>query len=78
MKRRSFKSQHIVKHSSGGWALKKGGASRATKVFSTQSAAFNHGRNVSINQGAELFVHGLNGRIRMRNSYGGDSFPPRG
>lgn len=78
MKRRSSKTQHIVKHSSGGWALKRGGASRATKVFNTQSAAFDFGRQVSINQGAELFVHGRNGRIRMRNSYGNDSFPPSG
>ena len=77
MKNRRFVSQHVVRHRNG-WALKKGGATRATKVFSTQNAAFNFGRTVSINQRAELFVHGRNGRIRMRNSYGSDSFPPRG
>ena len=30
------------------------------------------------NQESELFIHGKNGRIRERDSYGNDPFPPRG
>lgn len=26
----------------------------------------------------ELFIHGTNGRIRGRNSYGNDPYPPKG
>lgn len=77
MKKRKIVSQHVVKHGRG-WALKRAGSTRATKVFTTQKDAFTFGRTVSINQRTELFVHGRNGRIRMRNSYGRDSFPPRG
>lgn len=78
MNNRNFVSQHIVKHNSGGWALKKGGALKASKIFKTQAQAYSFGRQVAINQGAELFVHGRNGRIRQRNSYGRDFFPPQG
>lgn len=70
-------TQHVVRHP-GGWAVKRGGSQRATKVFTTQSQAIDYGRDVSRNQGAEFFIHGRNGRIRERNSYGNDPYPPRG
>lgn len=41
------KSQHIVKSSTGGWAVKKGGAQKATKNFDTQQEATNWGREVA-------------------------------
>lgn len=70
-------TQHVVRHP-GGWAVKKGNGQRATKVFTTQAEAIDYGREVSRNQGAEFFIHGRNGRIRERNSFGDDPFPPRG
>lgn len=70
-------TQHVVRHSDG-WAVKRGGSSRATKTFGTQSQAIDYGREIARNQGAEFFIHGRNGRIRERNSYGNDPFPPRG
>jgi len=70
-------TQHVVKHSDG-WALKKSGSSRATKVFTTQADAFDFGRSVAINQQTELFLHGRNGQIRERNSYGNDPRNIRG
>lgn len=70
-------TQHVVRHSEG-WAVKKGGSNRATKVFSTQAEAIDFGRDVSRNQNAEFFIHGRNGRIRARSSYGNDPFPPKG
>ena len=30
------------------------------------------------NQKSELVIHGRDGRIRGKDSYGNDSFPPRG
>jgi len=71
------KSQHVVRHKNG-WAVKRGGASRASKVFKKQSSAFSFGRKVSINQRAELFIHGRNGQIRMKNSYGNDPKSSKG
>ncbi len=50
------KSQHVVKSSDGGWAVKKGGSSRATKVFDTQKEAIKHGRAIAKSQNAEFYV----------------------
>lgn len=71
------KNQHIVPHSEG-WAVKTAGASRATVVVPTQQEAFDIGRGIARNNGSELFVHGRDGRIRERNSYGNDPNPPKG
>jgi hypothetical protein len=71
------KTQHVVKHPDG-WAVKKGGSSRATKVFPTQADAIDYGRDVARNQQAEFLIHGRNGRIRAKDSYGNDPYPPEG
>lgn len=71
------RNQHIVPHQNG-WAVKGAGASRATSVHQTQSAAIDAGRSISRNQGSELLVHGRNGQIRARDSHGNDPYPPKG
>ena len=71
------KTQHIVRNSDGGWAVKKGGSSRATKVYKTQREAIEHGRVVAKSQKAELYIHGRDGRIREKDSYGRDPHPPK-
>ena len=71
------KNQHVVKHPDG-WAVKGAGNEKATKVTSTQSEAISTAREIAINQKSEMFIHGQNGQIRERNSYGNDPFPPRG
>lgn len=35
-------------------------------------------REIAINQQSEVLIHGEDGRIRARNSYGNDPFPPKG
>jgi len=60
------------------WQVKKSGADRATKKFSTQAEAISFAREIALRNQAELFVHGKNGQIRERNSYGRDPFPPKG
>ena len=35
-------------------------------------------REIARNQESELLIHGQNGRIRARDSYGNDPFPPKG
>ncbi len=54
-------TQHVVRHPEG-W-IKKSGALKTTKIFDTQSEAFDFGREVAINQETELFLHGRNGQI---------------
>jgi hypothetical protein len=71
------KSQHVVPNDSG-WAVKKGGSSKATTIVQTQEKAIEIAKGIAKQQGAELFIHGRDGKIRERNSYGNDSFPPKG
>ncbi len=70
-------SQHVTPKGDS-WQVKKSESLRATKHFSTQKDAIQYAREIARKQQTELFVHGTNGRIRERNSYGKDSFPPRG
>lgn len=71
------KNQHVVPHADG-WAVRGAGNERATSVHSTQDAARDAARQTAIRQGSEMFVHGRDGQIRERNSYGRDPFPPKG
>ena len=73
----SKKNQHVVPHSDG-WAVKGAGNSRASSVHSTQREAIEAARDSAKSQGSEMFVHGRDGRIRERNTYGSDPYPPKG
>ncbi len=70
-------SKHVVPSTSGGWAVKNAGSSRASKVFTTQAAAATYARGAAKKAGTELFVHGKDGTIKERNTYGKDPFPPK-
>lgn len=70
------KDQHVVRHD-GGWAVKGSGNAKATAVFRTQSEAIDAGRQIAQNQRSELLVHGRDGRIRSKDSFGSDPLPPR-
>lgn len=71
------KNQHVVTHGDD-WAVLGEGNSRVTSVHSTQQEAIEHARDIARNQQSELLIHGTNGQIRERNSYGNDPFPPKG
>jgi hypothetical protein len=71
------KNQHVVPHADG-WAVRGAGNSRATSVHETQRQAMDAARDIARNQQSELLVHGRNGQIRERDSFGGDPFPPEG
>ncbi len=73
----SKKNQHVVKHNDG-WAVKGAGNSKATKVVSKQSDAIKVATEIAKNQKSEMFIHGRNGQIRERNTYGKDPNPPKG
>jgi hypothetical protein len=73
----SRKDQHVVPHDRG-WAVKGEGNSRASSVHETQAQAIEAARQTAINQKTEVLIHGRNGQIRARDSFGSDPFPPKG
>lgn len=70
------KNQHVVPQD-GKWAVKGDGNRRASKVTDTQQSAIEAARRIARNQGADVVIHGRDGRIRGKDSYGNDPFPPR-
>ena len=72
------KDQHVTKHASGGWQVKGAGNVKATICTATQKDAIQIARNIAKHQHSELIIHGTNGSIRSKHSYGNDPFPPRG
>ena len=71
------RNQHVVPHGDG-WAVRPEHGQRASSVHDTQRDAIEAAREIARNQESELFIHGRNGRIRERDSYGHDPFPPEG
>lgn len=65
------KGVHVVP-SGGKWLVTKEGSATATSSHRTQAAASKKARSVAKQDKTELFVHGRDGRIRERNSYGND------
>jgi hypothetical protein len=73
----SGKPVHTVRHDDG-WANRREGADRVAKIYPTQVDAVHAGRETARREHVEHIVHGRDGKIIERNSYGGDPFPPRG
>lgn len=71
------KNQHVVPKGDD-WAVRGAGNEKVTKIVSTQKEAIKIAKDIAINQGSEIFIHGENGQIRERNTYGKDNFPPKG
>jgi Uncharacterized protein conserved in bacteria (DUF2188) len=69
--------QHVVPSQRGGWAVRRSGASRASRVFETQRDAVSYARHVARKEGAALYIHDRDGTIRHRDTYGPDPISPR-
>ena len=67
----------VSKHPNG-WQTKVAGNERASKVCGTQLECRTHGINLAKKIGAEFTLHGENGRIREKNSYGNDPVSIKG
>lgn len=68
------KNQHVVKRDNG-WAVRGENNSKDTSHHKTQKEA---AREIAKNQKSEVLIHGTNGKIREKNSYGNDPLPPKG
>lgn len=73
----SKKGQHVAPRGDG-WSVRRTGASRASGTYETQGEAIQRARDIARSEGTELYIHGRDGRIRERNSYGRDPYPPKG
>lgn len=67
---------HVVPRNEG-WAVRREGASRPTSVHQTQRDAVDAAREIARSRHGELIIHGRDGRIRDRDSYGSDPMPPK-
>lgn len=65
------KNQHVTKHQDG-WQVIGAGNSKATAVTNTQAEANEIAKRIATNQRSEVLIHGRNGQIRDKNSYGND------
>ena len=71
------KNQHVVPKD-GAWAVRGEGNSRASSTHDTQKAAIDKARGKAQKDGSEVIIHGRDGKIRERNTYGKDPYPPKG
>ena len=71
------KNQWVVRHNNE-WAVRGEGNTKLTRITATQSDAIDVAREIARNQQSELFIQRRDGKIRERNSYGNDPYPPKG
>lgn len=60
------------------WAVETENSKKAYKITETQKEAIEIAREIAKNQKSELLIHGKNGQIRQKDSYGNDVYPPKG
>ena len=63
----------ITRTPEGDWKLKRDGADRAVGVFDRQRDAIERGKEVAENARRDLVIHGEDGRIRSKDSYGSET-----
>jgi uncharacterized protein YdaT len=68
---------HVVPHD-GKWAVLTDNAIRPARVTETQKQAIDRAKEIATNNGSEVVIHGRDGKIREKNSYGNDPYPPQG
>ncbi len=74
------KGRHVVPNASGGWAVRKPGADRASAVTKTQGQAEKAAKRMVSNEGGgEVRIHGRDGKIRDSDTVkpGNDPNPPK-
>ena len=65
------KNQHVVSLGDR-WAVKEEGAAEPYAVFKTQTEAWEKAKSIARTERAEAVLHGRDGPIRARNTYGHD------
>ena len=69
------KNQWVIKYDNN-WAVKGEGNIKVTKITKTQKEAIDIAREIAKNQKSELIIQNTEGKIRSKDSYGKDPYPP--
>ena len=72
------KNVHVTKRPDGNWQTIVEGNTRASHITKTQEQARLKAREQAIKNHSDVVSHGENGKIRARDSYGNDPYPPKG
>lgn len=74
----SKKNIHITRRKSEDkWAVIGEGDGRASSLHDTQGDAIDAGRRLAEKNKSELVIHDRENKIRDKDSFGNDPFPPR-
>lgn len=65
------KNQHVVP-ANGKWAVKGEKNQKNTAITNTQKQAIEIARTIAINNKSEVVIHGVDGKIMDKDSYGND------
>jgi len=76
-KKRKSTTQRVTRRKDGTWQHKQDGNKRASKVTRTQKEAIDSAIKAAKRKKTEVVVHGRNGKIRSKDSYGNDPNPPK-
>ena len=60
----------------GKWESKREGAKRASIITNTQKDAWEYSKDMARKNNSEAYLKGRDGKIRERNTYGDDPYPP--
>jgi Uncharacterized protein conserved in bacteria (DUF2188) len=71
MAKKGGKDIHVVKNRDGDWDARK--SSRVLSTSRTQANAINKGKARAVRDRVDLVVHGRDGKIRSKDSYGNES-----
>jgi Uncharacterized protein conserved in bacteria (DUF2188) len=71
------KNQHVVSVGDR-WAVKEEGAAEPFAVFKTQNEAWEKAKSIARKERSEALLHGRDGRVRERNTYGHDPVRHKG
>jgi len=69
---------HVTPNNDGTWNVKGAKKKRADSIHNTQQEAIDRSKKLAVKNKSEQFIHGRDGKIRDRNSYGTDPHPPKG
>ena len=70
------KTHHVVSSPTGGWGVKRGGASRVARRFDSKQDAESYAREVSQREQTELVIHHRDGTIQSKVAFN-DARAPR-
>jgi len=70
-------NQHVVRRSDENWAVKGEGNKRASSLQPTQERAIRDATRIARRERSEVVIHGRDGKIRDKDSFGRDPYPPK-